>query len=539
MSNPTILDSTTRFGRRLAGAVVCAALAGFAFAPAGCVSDSQQQGESDGSGWTTENSDTGTATGGGDGWSTDTDPKTDAGEREPVATTFRLHNETDTAVSIRQRGPCTSENPWLSLRDGESSVAMEESCLRCSCEDVESGGCGVCAIACPEQPRDLTLAAGESKEFRWDGIGLRDEKVDGQSCHRQWVPPKGRELTAEFCTVPGSTASGTADCQSVSFRYGEETNVTATVDAESEPVETTFELTNGGSSNAYLRPVGQCSGPNPWVTLGDGEHNVAFSSNCSICSCDDAESGECDVCGIDCPRPQAEVLEPGETQRLTWDGIGQRQRQVDGRACHKRWVPPRGRELEAEFCTVPGPNEFGEADCETVTFHYGEETTVSKTIGERAPSEKTFRLENESSEEIRIQPYSYGCTTNPPGWFSIERSGSDVTLNATCSCTCDQLEQDGGCAVCGRDGAPCDPDEMHRTVQPGESVEWTWSGYLYAEDSYDGQACLRKTTPAPGTSFEAEFCWEEYLEDKRAYDTRCTSRPFVYGPSDPMVETIR
>jgi hypothetical protein len=171
--------------------------------------------------------------------------------------------------------------------------------------------------------------------------------------------------------------------------------------------------------------------------------------------------------------------------------------------------------------------------CESIEFDYGEDRTVTHTVEPKEPEavETGFVLENESGQTVRIQKTA-GCG---PGWLDFPGSSIPIAGGACSVCTCETVEEQGGCAICGA----CAPPQIAE-LGDGESVRTTWSGYTYREDMVDGQRCDRRQVPMPGESFQVEYCWTTKsgpTGSGELGDQICTTETFRYG-DDPVVHTI-
>lgn len=303
------------------------------------------------------------------------------GSSGPSPTTFRLHNDSESPAWVNTRGICSRDPSWLSVSDPEGGFQVASDCRTCECSEVESGACnGGCAVRCAE-PSAAKLEPGETRELEWDGVGYRTAERNGQTCHEREVPPAGREMTATFCTIPGPTAFGTPDCSDVDFAYGE----TETVDYHiggggGGSAETTFRLVNDSDATVQLYRPNPCTGgERAWIGLQDGTTPVDFSSDCTTCRCDEAESGVCGRCDRACLDEQTE-LKPGESVEKTWDGQGFRRNQVDSTTCHESWKASSGEQMTARFCFVPADHSSSTPECRTQGFRFGRDDTVVEQL---------------------------------------------------------------------------------------------------------------------------------------------------------------
>lgn len=480
--------------------------------------------------------DTGTDTGPeGDGWSGDGSDDA-GGPNEPLSTTFRLENNSAGEVYVTPVGPCTADSdPWVTLsRDGDS-IDPRDSCGTCNCEDLQDGTCAVCgAPACAPSPRRRTLEAGDSVEWTWRGRIYRSDTVDGRSCERAVVPERGEMFQAEIC-YEDPTAFRPI-CETVEFPYGKDEVVRRVDPGGGEPQPTEFELTNRTDSTLTIRTAKSCQ-PNryPWVGLRDGGDRVDFSTNCAFCSCSEAESGDCAVCDLACPELPDPELEPGESKTLQWDGVGHRRDRAGGRQCHRRWVPPAGRELDARFCWSNPTTSDRTANCETVSFEYGRDETVEKVVGseDREPTETSFTIQNNSHKPIEVDLVQT-CHADSPEWLDLIYDGEEVDPGVNCEeCDCEDLRRHGECSrACP--AASCVGGTM--SLSPGDKQTWTWPGYVAQEGSVDGKQCLEEVVPPAGRNFDAEFCWT--AQTPSGPTERCTTETFTYGQQTEITHTV-
>jgi len=143
----------------------------------------------------------------------------------PVQTKFVLDNQSDRALEVTRSSPCrTVRKPWVAVWDGETEVDFGTDCTTCSCDDARSGNCAACERACV--PSTTRLPSGESVETTWNDVGYRVKTVEGATCHEEWVPDVGEQLTARFCYHVSAPNSGDdKHCFDRSFVYGDEPKV--------------------------------------------------------------------------------------------------------------------------------------------------------------------------------------------------------------------------------------------------------------------------------------------------------------------------
>lgn len=151
------------------------------------------------------------------------------------------------------------------------------------------------------------------------------------------------------------------------------------------------------------------------------------------------------------------------------------------------------------------------------------------------PLSTTVRLENRGESSVFIET-SNGCELDHV-WVDLKKDGEVVSADGSCGlCTCEDLEEEGTCAVCG--AAPCRSDVETKEISPGEDAEWTWNGTYFAQEEVDGRTCEREVTPTRGESFSVEVCWQQNAgtPDPDGRETKCDTLEFEYG--DDQVEKI-
>jgi hypothetical protein len=249
------------------------------------------------------------------------------------------------------------------------------------------------------------------------------------------------------------------------------------------------------------------------------------------------EDGHCGVCAMPCREKRAyRRLEPGESAEFDWTGATYVRDSEHGRACWRTEIPRIGESLAAEFRWSPG-GQRGTLS-KRMSFSYGEDRTVEYTVEsdrDRNSTPTTFKIVNDTNQPIRYQE-SAGCTH--PAW--VRFADDAVAANgSTCEmCMCEQLEQDGRCRVCS---VRCAPPQIG-SLAPGESLEWTWEGYVHTRDEVDDETCYRKTVPSHGRHFEVDLCWK--IGDGptgrgELQNPTCIGHDFAYGEQTTVVDHIQ
>lgn len=487
--------------------------------------------------------DAGTDTGGPteDTWTEDGSGEPDGGAREPLSTTFRLVNEGDYRVEITPFDPCTSDSgSWVSLSQNGTSIDPRDSCGVCNCDELREGRCTVCgAPACEPGGSTRPIEPGEMAEWTWQGRHYREGSVEGQTCERPVIPERGEAFRAEICwQLPPAVDDGSENCQPVEFEYGREEvvhRISPTVDPEPQPTE--FRIVNEAGTELFLQPpaTAVCSARDNWISLRDGNAEVDLDTDCTICSCDDARSGDCrGACDLGCTGPR--ILSAGETRTYQWDGVGYRTNSTFERACHEEWRPQVGREFDARFCWFTS-HEGAFVNCDTVSFEYGEESVVEKVVGESEdakPTETTFTIQNESAQTIQVE-LRQQCPTDSPNWLDVKRGGSEVNTGIQCDeCACQELRDTGDCSrACP--AVSCVGGE--RDLGTGEEHSWSWPGYVAESSNVNGQQCLEQTVPPSGDAFVAEFCWTTGFGASET--EKCEDVQFQYDRDEKVVHEVQ
>ena len=532
---------TKRWGRVVCGLVVCAMAVGMT---AGCLGTDRDE-RPDG-GWSFRDGGADTTPDGGE------DPPDKA---QPVA--FHIVNESSRPIYIEPIKNCQTTPPgWISLKRGGEELRLSDGCPSCTCQELQSGEeCGgPCAGECPVgQPE--AIVPSERKTWQWGGTYLGDGQVGGESCLKRTIPPKGREMSVEVCwgsgeldpdRLPGEPLNE-PKCKTVRFAYGETDSVEVAVEGEqtNEPKPTRFVLKNGSNRQIRVRPASRCQQrPKDWLRLRDvaqdGSARVDITNWCGECSCESVEEGGgCAVCDAICTQPKDRVLNAGESISLEWNGHRYRQDRVEGAACVRETVPESGKTFVADICwweldVTPDGMEPTQT-CESVEFAYGRDGAVTHTVEPKeqdGPVQTEFILKNESGKEVRIQKGA-GCGV---GWLGFPGSSIPAADGACSVCTCETVEMQGGCPLCGA----CRPPYIG-ALGDGESVRTGWNGYTYKKDTVDGRTCDRKQVPRRGESFQVEYCWSTKsgpTGSGELGDQTCTVETFQYGDA-PVVHTIR
>ncbi len=483
----------------------------------------------------------------------DAGPSDDGASEEAHSTTFRIVNRTESTMRVQSHDNCDGRGPgWVSFPDFRPA-RMTEDCTVCRCDTLDSGTpCAACAKAC-RRPRVKTIEPGEKLEWTWSGHLYRQNRDRGRACYRQQVPSR-ETYRAEFCWSKQAGPTGQnetlvdLECETTAFGYGDDEVVTQTItsspDPEPAPQETTFELVNNGNQAIHLNPRSGCR-PNDaeWLSVssaGDGEA-YRLASDCTVCTCEDAQNGSCAVCKRRCPPREPTspelTIQPGETHTWTWSGHIYRNDQVGGRMCHRETVPSTD-ELEASLCWFEGQKSNPKQNCTSVDFTYGEDATVRHEVEPQArPQETTVRLVNTLDEPIRIERGQAPC--NPgPDWFSIRDQQRELKLSTSCrTCSC-RTAQNGTCGVCAVRCAPGTPIER---IPSGQSVEWTWPGWSYEHASVNNQSCVARRVPRSKTH-KVRMCWNDkdgpVGSGHKLGSTTCETVPLEYGGDEIVVHEV-
>ena len=529
--------------------MMVAALATLGLVATACVPEGQPQ-QDDDSGWTLNDTgpDSGTDSGtdvGPDGG--DVEEDTGPPDREPTPVTFEMVNTTDQPIRYMPKTGCGAlGSEWLTLQKDGERLQGQSTCGSCNCEDVEGGQpCAICDCAAPVATE---LAPGESMSWQWDGQVRQSDTVDGQHCTRPAIPDEGT-MQAKFCweasdeiQEPGPGGLDNPTCETVDFEYGTDRKVTKEIEETpiDEPQPTTFQIHNETNSPLKIQPPSSCeAGSDTWVQLRDERGRFKMSTWCGECQCSQISEGEgCAVCAAVCQRPQPKTLAPGETATYEWSGKAYRPDRKHDRSCVREEIPRVGKRLDATFCWRDADAvDFPDAaqTCQRVSFAYGQDRNVAHTVGSdepEEPSKTTFRLVNDTNGLVRYQK-SEGCRS--PAWLEFADDAIEMTKSPCGVCQCEMVEKHGSCPVCA--AASCIGPKIGQ-LEPGESVEWTWSGYTYKRDTVDEQTCHRQVVPRRGRDFKTKFCFERgggETGSGKLSGEECYVRGFGYGEETTVV----
>ncbi len=304
-----------------------------------------------------------------------------------------------------------------------------------------------------------------------------------------------------------------------------------------DPESTTFVLENRAEETMEIVEPSHCQGTEEaWVSVFDGDEQVNFDTDCTICACEEAREGLCPICDMACVPGETRELGGGETQAYQWNHVGHVRREVGGQQCHDETRFEPGEELTARFCwTEPygrGGRQAETTRCTEKQFTPGDGEVRQVIEPFDSPAGATFRLENDSGGPIRVQK-TENCYEEPPGWMSVEQDGEQKQLVDRCgTCSCEKVETGDGCAVCLPECVP----ETIEEIPAGEATSWTWSGYLYESDEVDGRTCTRRRTMTGGEGLQVELCWSEGSGPTGTVGTleeeTCSTQPFVYTGSE-------
>lgn len=153
------------------------------------------------------------------------------------------------------------------------------------------------------------------------------------------------------------------------------------------------------------------------------------------------------------------------------------------------------------------------------------------------PLSTTIRLENAGSRAVWVRPPKSQCQGESPGWVTLREDGEEKNALDSCgTCNCDTLRSDRDCAVCS--GAPCVGGGEVNQVAAGETVEWTWRGRFYRQETVDGQTCESPYIPRRDASLSAEICWNPAPDSPTEDSIRCDTVAFEYG-EEKVTKTVR
>lgn len=281
---------------------------------------------------------------------------------------------------------------------------------------------------------------------------------------------------------------------------------------------------------------------NAWVDYLTPKMITSVSS-CGNCRCETVEEhGKCVPCAAAgaCIGPQIAELKPGASVETTWGGRVWELDQIEGTDCRRPVVPPRGKSFEIRMCWggKEGPNKkLSDQECETISFRYGQKSSIEHVIEgddeQEEPVETTFKLTNDSGHDLQVYPARL-CTPRQKRWVQLDDFNRDnyfPKVFKPCSkCSCEAVEDGGGCAVCGA----CIEPRLE-PLKSGSSETWRWNGKLYKSDTVGDMACSRAMTPKRKTAFQVRFCWRDPRVNTPGI-TNCETTRMTYG--DRTVEHV-
>ena len=146
------------------------------------------------------------------------------------------------------------------------------------------------------------------------------------------------------------------------------------------------------------------------------------------------------------------------------------------------------------------------------------------------PVETTVWLKNDTNRTLYVQQAA-DCEASPPAWINWQSSGRPVD---TCErCNCSRIENEEGCTACPE---ACVIDHVE-AVDPGDRVEWNWSGLRWVDDYRTD--CERPRVPGSDAQMRLDVCWGDSWDSEpggdhvgQVEDPTCKEVSFEYGTTD-------